>query len=169
MENINTYSEEFHIDNDDLAEWALNKIQEADEDRKRLNGVSERKIEYYQGLIEDNNRHFENEVGFLKSKLYEYFTTVKHKETKTQESYKLPSGSLVWKKGKMDFEKDDDTLLEWVKKNRPDMVVTKESVAWGDYKKELEILDGKVIDTSTGEVVEGIFTKEKMGDFDVKL
>lgn len=169
MEDINTYEESFKIDNDDLAEWALNKISEADEERQRLNGISERKMEYYQTLINENNRRYENEVGFLKAKLYEYFETVKHKETATQETYKLPSGKLVWKKPTLSFERDDEALLDYIKDLHPELVVTKESVNWAEFKKLLEVIDGKVVDTDSGIVVESISTKEKMGDFDVKL
>ena len=47
-------------------------------------------------------------------------------------------------------------------------IKTEEKPAWGEYKKTLSIVDGQVIDTVTGEVVDIIKVEETAGVFEVK-
>ena len=66
---------------------------------------------------------WKRQKGFFETKLYEYFQTVKTKETETQKSYKLPSGVLKFKKSKFDFEYDKNSggsygvYSRWYEKN----------------------------------------------------
>ena len=72
----------------------------------------------------------------------------------------LPSQKMV---------KDDEKLLEYFKQNNMnEYIKTKETPAWAEFKKNLSIVDDKVIDTSTGEVVEVVKVEEIAGVFDVK-
>jgi hypothetical protein len=122
------------------------------------------KLKTHQELID---MRYENSTGYLLSKLYEYFNTVEHKNTKTQESYQLLSGKLVFKKPKLEANKSEDALLEWCKTNAPEYVKTSESVAWGELKKNLVFVEDKAILKDTGEVVGGISVAESLGSFDV--
>jgi len=169
MEDINTYEEGFKIDSDSLAEWALNKIKDAEAERDRLNAVSSEKIAFYTNNIEDNNRRCEHETSFLKGCLRAYFESVPHKETKTQETYKLPSGTLTWKKPKMDYERNDEELLKYMKETHPEFVVTKESIDWAEFKKNIAVIDGTAVDTENGVVIMAITPIVKDGSFDVKM
>ena len=77
--------------------------------------------------------------------------------TKSQETYPLPHGKLVWKDQQPEFERDDEKLLSWLKANkRQDMVALKETVKWGDLKKTLTFQGDEAFDTETGEKVPGI-------------
>ena len=64
----------------------------------------------------------ERKTSFLKSCLAQYFETVPHKETKTQATYKLLSGQLVFKKPKQKLVKSDDDLIAYFKKKQHDGV-----------------------------------------------
>ena len=109
-------------------------------------------------------------ILLLKSifKLNEYFRTVERKETKTQESYQLLSGKLVFKKPTQKMEQNEDALLEWCKTYAPEYVITKESVAWGQIKKCMQIAGDAVVYSATGEIVSGVTISETEGSFDVK-
>ena len=146
--------ENFKIENDKTAEWALTQIQEAEAERDRLITIAEEKIKDLTDKIEELNSHYENETKYLRSCLAMYFETVKSKETKTQKSYKLLSGTLIFKKPSVKIVHDDEKLLEYLEANDgKDYIKIKKSVDWAEFKKTLAIEDGKIIDTELGTVI----------------
>lgn len=146
--------ESFKIENDKTAEWALTQIQEAEAERDRLIAIAEEKIKDLTDKIEELNSHCENETKYLRSCLAMYFETVKSKETKTQKSYKLLSGTLIFKKPSVKIVHDDEKLLEYLEANDgKDYIKIKKSVDWAEFKKTLAIEDGKIIDTELGTVI----------------
>lgn len=98
-------------------------------------------------------------IEYLSMGLYSYFSTVPHRETKTQEKYKLPSGELVLMKEKEDFERDNGALLQWCKANRPELVRVKEEPDWSAIKEYIK---------ETGDLPDGVFPIQKASEFKVR-
>ena len=122
--------ETFTIADDSTAEWALRKVLEAKAEKDRLTELVKAeaaKLKTHQELID---KKYENSTGFLMAHLFRYFNTVEHKNTKTQETYQLLSGKLVFKKPKLEANKSEDALLAWCKNNAPEYVKTSESNAY---------------------------------------
>lgn len=160
----------FVIDNDELAEWAILKIRARIEERDRLTDVCDKMIAHYQEAKAEEDRKCENEIGFLRGKLFEYSHGLKMKETKTQLSYKLPSGSLVVKKAKVKMEHDDDVLLQFLKDSgNIDFVKVTEKPDWAAVKSAITVEDGQALFSYTGEVVPGITMVEEPESFEVKV
>ena len=160
--------ETFKIKNDKTADWAIKQIHEAEDERDRLIALAEEQINELKERIEAIEKGYENDTAYLKSCLFEYFGTVPHKESKTQLSYKLLTGSLVLKKASLKIVHDDDKLIEAL--DGTEYVETKKSLKWGEYKKNLAITDDcTVVDTSTGEVIEACAVEETPASFDVKF
>ena len=166
-ENLVTNEESFKITTDKTADWALSKIHEAEIERNRLVSLAEEQIEDLKSRIEEINNKCHNDTAYLKSLLAEYFQTVPHKETKTQETYKLLSGSLVFKKPSQKIIHDDNALIAAL--DGTEFVEIKKSLKWGEYKKNLVISDGEVIDGTTGEVVKACNVEDVPASFDVKF
>ena len=85
------------------------------------------------------------------------------KETKTQKSYPIPGGKLIYKKASTKLEHDDEVLLKTLKdQGRTEYVkvITTEKVAWAELKKEL---------TETGEIIDGVTQVEVPETFEVKV
>jgi phage host-nuclease inhibitor protein Gam len=159
----------FIINNDNAAEWALKKISEEKAETQRLVNVCNTGILEYQKKIEDYNKQLENKISNLKSQLNQYFQTVPHKSTKTQETYKLPSGTLKLKFPQPEFKRDDEKLIKWLKENNQDnFIKVKESADWSELKKVVTVQGGSVVD-SDGVIVEGVTVEEKPPVFDVDL
>ena len=159
----------FSITDDGVADWAVRKIAEEREDLERLKALAQQQIKEIEEKIRKQEEATERKTGFLRGCLARYFETVPHKATKTQETYKLLSGSLVFKIPKQNMVKDDAKLLEYFHKNgMEEYIKTEEKPAWGEYKKKLSIVDGQVIDTVTGEVVDIVKVEETAGVFEVK-
>ncbi len=165
-------AEGFRIDNDNTCDWAIKVIKKETEEIERLIKIADSEIEELQQKKESLRKSLDSKTGYLKNKLFEYFNKVQHKETKTQESYKLLSGSLVLKKESQKMVPDKDKLLAYVKENNmPEFVKVKEEIDWASSKKECQIVDGKVVNVQTGDMLpEDVITVEDVpGEFDVKL
>ena len=172
MDEYNTENlehESWTIKSDSEADWAIRKIAEERAETERIEKIALDLIEETKNKIELAKKRCETNTSYLQSKLAEYFETVPHKATKTQEKYTLLSGSLVRKYGKPKAEYDDAELVNYLKKTgKTEYIKVKESPAWGEYAKQLSITDSGAIDTETGELVECIKVIPQADKFEVK-
>ena len=162
--------EGFAINNDEQAEWALLKLQQHKADLERMKILCNNMISKYQESLKNAEIKHEQDTSFLKSQLQQYFETIKPKETKTQAVYKLPSGTLKKKFGTIEYIRDDEKLLEWVKKGHwpGQYIKIKESVDWAELKKTVTV-SGLNIITADGEIVEGVTAVEKPDKFEIEF
>lgn len=160
-------NESFSIKNDNTADWAIRTIKEEEAERDRLIEIAKNQINELNCQIEQLNDKCENKTKFLKGHLQMYFGTVPHKETKTQETYKLLSGSLIFKKPSTKIIHDDEKLIKLL--DGTEFVETKKSLRWGEYKKNLVINDNNVIDSNTGEVIDACTVEDVPASFDIKF
>lgn len=164
-------SEGYAIVNDNEADYALEQIAIAKEEYDRLTAIADEKISELKAKKEQLQESYDKKVAFYRFKLQQFFETVPHKETKTQESYKLLSGSLVKKKAAQKIvNSDENSLISWLKANNEESYIkTEEKVSWGEFKKNLSIVDGKVVNNLSGEVVDCVSIEETEESFDIKL
>lgn len=155
--------EEFVVDTDAKAAWALQKIREARADRDRW-------VKWYTDKIEEIKAQTDFDTMNLERMLAEYFATVPHKKTKTQESYTLPDGKLVLKRQNAEFKRDDKTVIEWLKKQEDGgkFIKVKEELNWDGLKKETAVFNGSVVDTN-GEIIPGITVIDRPDKFVVEV
>jgi phage host-nuclease inhibitor protein Gam len=147
--------ETFKIENDKAADWAITQIQEAESERDRLITLAQDQITDLEDRIKELAAKCDRDTAYLKSLLAEYFETVKSKETKTQKTYKLLSGTLVFKKESTKIEHNDEELLKYLEENEgKDYIKIKKSVDWAEFKKNLTISEtGEIIDSEIGTIV----------------
>lgn len=160
-------TQRFAITNDQTAEWALRKIKEARQERDRIVSLAQSEIERLTGIIKSATDTCDRDTAYFQDELRRYFETVTPKETKTKASYKLLSGTLIYKKPTIQMEPDKDKLIERLRGT--EYVKTSETFAWGEYKKRLAVADGIVVDTQTGEALEDVTASEKPGEFEVEV
>lgn len=162
-----TWEESFKITDDGKADWALEIIAKERAERDRLIELCDSKIKELEERKEQYEKQCANRTSWLETKLLEYFDTVERKKTKTKESYKLVSGTLVLKKPKAKIKHDDAVLIEQLAGT--EFVENVPKIKWADYKKQLEIVGDEVIDTETGEVVEGCTVEPVVPEFVVEI
>lgn len=162
----------FVILDDDLAEWALKRIKEAEDEHTRLIAL----VDKEQEKLDERRRYFDNQLerdtAFLKAALADYMRRVPCKSTKTQDSYQLLSGKLVRRKAGVDYEVNAEALAKWLNENgREDLVKVTVAPRWGDLKKLLtgDTESGAVTIASTGEMVEGVKAIENPEKFTIKF
>ena len=164
--------EPFVVDNDMKAEWCLSKIRRVRDEQSREKAELQRQMQFYKDQMDlidkqaDEDAHFFESMlrGYFASRVDEGFT----KATKTQTSYKLPTGKLVLKKRNPDFVRKDDELLPWLKKNHPDLVKVEESPNWAELKKTVNVV-GDGVATTDGEMIPGVKVVPKDDVFEVEV
>lgn len=114
---------------------------------KNLQDKIKRTKEFYENQIKHEQFKIEN----LKNALLAYYE--RQKQVNPKAKIKSPFGNFVSHKEKLDFELDEDKLIK--KYNGTDLVKTTSTLYKGDLKKRLSVIGDKVIDTETGEVVDG--------------
>ena len=156
--------EAWGIKDDGTADWAVRKIAEARQEVDKMAVHFERQLEIARTKCQ-------NKENFFLSRLSRYFESVPRRVTKTTEKYALPSGDLVLKVQQPKYEKDDTALVAWLKENQMnDFVENKPVPKWGELKKQCTAMeDGSVIDTTTGEVVQGVRAEIRPKTFEVKV
>lgn len=172
METEDQTEEQFVIDSDEKAEWAIRKIAEEQAEFDRLSAVCQAEIDKYTRRKEFYQNRLNTRTDGLKSLLQAYFETVHVKDTKTQQKYELPSGSLILKKASSDYKPDTDKLRAWLESgNMTDYLKTEISPKWAAVKKQLSTAaNGDIIFAETGEILpDGCITvEEKPARFEVK-
>ena len=153
-------TEAWKIKDDCTADWTLKKIANEKKELDRLTDTIDQQIEQLEARKTSLVGQFEISTGFLKGKLHEYFETVEKKETTTQLSYKLPSGSLVFRKSSIKYERNDEQIIEYLAKNKGQEFLThKIGVNWADLKKsELDL-----------EKIDGVTKVETVPEFTIKI
>ena len=153
----------FIVDNDQKAEWAARKIREARQDTQKW-------TEYYERQLSAIRRANEETEAYFAALLADYFETVPHKATKTQESYSLPSCKLVLKAQQPEFNRDEAVLCDYLdKKGRDDLVMITRRADWAALKKTLKVMeDGTCVDAD-GEVVEGVQAFSRQPEFKIEM
>jgi len=169
LEIIGEESEGFVINNDNLAEWALKKIAEEKAETQRMINVCQTFVNEYQLKSENYAKQYESKTAYLREQLRLYFESVPHKATKTQETYKLPSGTLKRKFGTPEFIRDESLLVAWLNNNGfEDKVKIKETADWAEFKKLITVNGDKVL-TSDGQIVDGVTAQERPDSFEVEI
>lgn len=146
--------ERFHIHNDQMAEWAMGKIAQANADLKKWES-------FYKEKLEAVRKDAEGTISYMSALLQEYFDTQERRVTRSGiEKYSLPSGELVRKPGGLDYKRDEAVLLQWCLENLPQAIKVTEKVSWSDVKQHIK---------ETGEIPEGVEPYQTEAAFTVSV
>ena len=172
QEEATPIREKFVVDNDMKAEWVLSKIRRIRADQKKDKDELTRQMQFYKDQMDSIDKQADSDVEFFESMLTPYFAERMEsgftKQTKTQITYKLPTGKMMLKHQAPEFERKDDELLPWLKANRPDLVKVKEEPNWAELKKTVNVV-GDSIATKDGEVIPGVKVIEREDKFEVEV
>lgn len=164
--------ERFEVDNDMKAEWVLTKIRHIRAEQNKENAELTRQMQFYKDQMDANDKKADEEVAFFESMLIPYFADRMDngftKATKTQTTYKLPTGKMVLKKQAPEYTRDNVILLPWLKENLPELVKVEESPNWAELKKAVTVVGDTVV-TKDGEVVPGVKVTEREDKFEVEV
>ncbi|MBU2704139.1 hypothetical protein Ga0466249_005293 [Sporomusaceae bacterium BoRhaA] len=163
---------QFVIDNDEKADWAIRHIVECQRKNERVKQFAQKRIELinkWRGIVEDQNNR---SIEFLIRLLRPYAEQQLVGKTKT---VSLPSGNASFHKVNPEFfisgEKisgKNKTLTERVEQLAPELIITEKSTDWTEFKNTLTVMeDGRVI-SATGEILDFIEAIEYPDSLTVK-
>ncbi len=152
------------------------ELKKLNEQNIRLKGVCNIQLSYYQSQLKEIADKFEQkkkEIEFEIASALDILIEkgVELEATKTQRKFKSVSGDVVIKNAAKTINKDEDALLNYLKKNRPEYITTvvTETINWRDYKKLLSFDDkGNVIDNK-GNLITGIKVETKPEVLNIEL
>lgn len=146
--------EEFEIEKEAYEitsmEEALLTFEQIFDEQSKIKNLKD-KIKQTKSFYENQIKYEEFKSDNLKNALLAYYE--KQKMANPKAKIKSPFGNFVSHKEKLDFELDEDKLIK--KYNGTGLVKTTSTLYKGDLKKRLSVIGDKVIDTETGEVVDG--------------
>ena len=161
----------FAIDNDEKAEWAIEKLKDLKDEYERILSLANAKMDEIQEKINYERERYEKNKQFFEILLERYLQSAKATTTKTgTKMYKLLSGKLTKKPDTTEYKKDADTLLVWLKNtNHNEFIKVKEEINWLDLKKKIVVNGDTCIIADTGEMIEGLTAAKAEGKFEVKF
>lgn len=174
--NEEQHDEQFTISDASTADWAIEQIKQEQDRMELFEDVIKKKIEDLKNQLKEEKEKSVNSTSFLRHKLADYISNenVPSKETKTQISLKLPSGTVKVVKSKLKLVNDKanaDELLEYCRESAKEFIKTEESVMWGELKKTLSIQmmgDSPVVINQDGEIVDCVKVEETLPEVVVK-
>lgn len=151
--------ERFRITNDSQANWALRKIADARKKLARDQETAKAEIERIQQWLKMSESEAARTEERMTALLHEYYAPQFQTDPKTK-TYRLPSGKVQWRAQQPQFNRDDASLLAFLKsREMTDFIETKETPKWGELKKRVQVVgehvvvkDGKM----AGEIIDGV-------------
>ena len=160
---------EFTLDTPEKVDWAIEQIIDEQKRFELYKQAINGKIEKLKCELVNEKEASGHRTSWLRFKLGEYLQRddVPAKDTKTQLSLKMPSGTVKYIKSKPEFIKDDNILLNFIKENDSEFIKTKESINWKDFKTTLNIVGNDVFNAD-GVIVDGITIEDTVPKVEVK-
>jgi uncharacterized coiled-coil protein SlyX len=162
----------FRIETKEQAIWAMRKIAAIERGRQESRAAAQAEIERIQAWLAEEEKRADQAREYLDYLLEDYHRR-QLEENPRAKTIKLPHGELQLRAQQPEFHRDETVVMAWAMKNRPEFVVQPPPPApkldWANLKKKIQVVDGKVIDSETGEVIPGITVVERPPKFQIKL
>lgn len=159
---------EIHVQMDNLVE----DFKSITEQIESFMQIRDRKIQSVNEQYEEKVGPLNKELEYIKAQLRVLADQVPQKEAKTQSKVELLSGSVVIKKPTQTLVADKDKLIEWAKENAMNDYIDEkvvQSFKWKELKADLDIVDGKIVNKLTGEIMtEGVTIEDKPEEVVIK-
>jgi phage host-nuclease inhibitor protein Gam len=160
-EELEEITELAPVDGDMEADKLVKAIREAEETKSFWKS-------YYAEKLKEVNESCDFIIEQNRARLRMYFDSVPHKKTATQEKYPLPSGKLVLKEQEPEYQREDKTIIKFLKENGGEKFVKiKEELDWSGLKKTLMIA-GETAADEEGRPIPGIKVKEREKAFTIE-
>ena len=149
--------EHWKPENDDQANWCLEKISEAKAeimDARAFYEAKKRQLDQWlENTIAPYNRDCEHFEALLAGYAEEALAG------KKKWTISLPGGKLGFRKVPAKIDRDEAALLSFAESGAPEFIKVKKSVDWAGLKKSCRVDGGHMV-TADGEIVPGVTVTE---------
>lgn len=148
-----TQDERFVVDSVDRLDWCVRQISEIEKEELPYIECAQRQIARLQQWVRKAEERIEERTAHFKA-LMRPFVEQMLADSKRR-TINAPSGSVSLRKQEPEFEKDDESLVKWLKESgKRDLVKVKESVDWASLKKQLvDVMEDGTCVTVDGELI----------------
>ena len=167
QEQVN--DERFIVDDDQKANWALRKISELQKEVERNTKLAEQEIDKIKQWETTQNKQIGDSILYFEGLLNEY--AIKQREIDPEfKSMSLPNGRFGFRKQQPKWEYNDEKVLSYLEQaGMNDLIRTTRVPNKAEIRKIFEVVDDKVINKETGEVVEGIEIEQREEKFNWRI
>jgi phage host-nuclease inhibitor protein Gam len=145
-------TQRLRVNDKSQAEWCLRQVARIKKQQAEVESIAQAEIEKISAWRDREASSLGGTASFFESLLIDFHCRTLEADGKAK-TIRLPSGSLQARAQQPEFIRNEETLLPWVKQNRPEFVLAKQSVDWSNLKKEIVVNNGIAIDQLTGEVL----------------
>ena len=168
-EQESIHDETFTITDESSANWALRKIKQMNDTIESNNALAQAEIDKIEQWQNEVNEQAQSSIDYFQSLLAQYAIKKREEDPKFK-SLKLPNGRIGFRKSQDKWVYDNDKLIESLEKAElKDFIRVKKEPSKKDIKKAFEVVDGKVVNPDTGEVIEGITVENQADKFNVAV
>lgn len=154
-----TENQQFRIQDDNQADWALRKIARARQDMKEAEETAAMEIEKINRWLDGQRDESLRTELFFTVLLQEYYEP-RFMTNPDKKTYKLPSGKVQRRTQQPQFDRDNEALLAWLKQREmTDYVEVKETPKWGELKQQVQVVGEHVVIKDgplKGEIIDGV-------------
>jgi len=167
QEQVN--DERFIVDDDQKANWALRKISELQKEVERNTKLAEQEIDKIKQWETTQNKQIGDSILYFEGLLNEY--AIKQREIDPEfKSMSLPNGRFGFRKQQPKWKYNDKEVLSYLESaEMEDLIRTTRVPNKAEIRKVFEVVDDKVINKETGEVVEGIEIEHRPEQFNWRV
>lgn len=160
----------FGIDSEGAANWALRKIKTLKQEKEANEKLAREEIEKINQWLKQENEVIDNSIAHFEALLREYALKIELDKRKDKRSIKLPHGTIGFRKPQPKWNYDEEKAVKALERaGLNELLNVKVTPKKSDIKKRLEVVNGKVINPETGEVIEGITVEEQPDTFSVRV
>lgn len=160
--------EKFTISSQSGAIWALRKLKKITNEQKEIADTAAEEIGRIRTWQSGEEKRLQGEMAYFEGLLTDYHRRLLEDNPKAK-TVKLPHGVLKARAQQPEFVRDESALLTWIKAQRPEFVVTKESADWAGLKKIAVAAGSSLVDPASGEIIGGVTVVERPDKFSVEV
>lgn len=154
--------EHWKPENDDQANWCLEKISEAKMEIMDARAFYEAKKRQLDQWLENTIAPYNRDCEHFEALLAGYAEEALN--GKKKRTISLPGGKFGFRKVPAKIDRDETALLEFAESSAPECVKVKKSVDWAALKKTCKT-DGDHMVTADGEIIPGVTVTEQADKF----
>jgi len=156
----------WEVDGDNTAQWAIDKIAAATEERDRIRRNAQDAIEQIQAKALRDEARSTRTIEFMTGKLIDYRRRLEAENPKLPKTYPLPNGDLCVRAGRPSVKViDEGAFVDWAVDHAPQALTYKPKVTG---LKHLDRGPDGVLVTDAGEQVPGVREVQGEPSYSVK-
>ena len=164
LEQVEVEEDRFIVDSPEKADWALYKLREVNKTIDQNKKLADKNHERIDEWLEHENSKANDSKEYFENLLQEYFTNERAKNPKFK--FSSPNGKLSSRKQQPKWIYEENKLVDVLKDTEFVTSVPKlEKKLFKDAAKKgldgLSIVGSKVVNTNTGEVINGVQIQEQ--------